>query len=77
MDFFSINLKSNVTAEGVADLEIENTEDSGTIALKAKDSGSVSQFLLKASPDGTLELYFNGAKVAETTINGISGAVWR
>jgi hypothetical protein len=76
MDYFGINTKANITADGVADLVIENTETSGTIALKGNDSGSASQFLLKGNPDGSLDLYYDGALVASTTANGITNAVW-
>ena len=31
---------------------------------------------LVANRGGSVELYYNNAKVAETTANGISGAVW-
>lgn len=76
MDFFGINLKTNVTSKDVSDLLIENNEVSGTIALKSIDSGSVSRFLLKGNPDGSLDLYYDGALVAQTTSAGITGAVW-
>ena len=75
MDFYGINAKTNIKTESVTDLEIDNEVDGGTVALKADDGGGVSRFLLKGDPDGALELYYDGSKVAETTADGIVG-VW-
>lgn len=76
MDFYGINAKGNIVTETVTDLEIDNEVDGGTVALKADDSGGTSRFLVKGNPDGAVDIYYDGALVASTTANGISGAVW-
>jgi hypothetical protein len=76
MDFYGINSKANITTDGVSDIEIENLEDGGTITIKANDSGSVSTDMIKADPDGSVDLYHDGALVSQTTVAGITGAVW-
>jgi len=55
---------------------IQNTAIGSSIIMRAKDALSIDQTLLEGDPDGALELYFGGSKVAETTANGITGAVW-
>lgn len=76
MDFYGINAKTNIKTESVTDLEIDNEVDGGTVALKADDGGGSSQYLLQGDPDGSLDLYYDGAIKAWTSANGIVGAVW-
>jgi len=65
-----------INADSYADFVIINNVNSGTITLRAKDTGAITRTLIKGDPDGALDLYYDGTKVAETTANGISGAVW-
>jgi len=55
---------------------IRNNINGGVISLRADDAGGSTRTLLEGDPDGALDLYYDGTKVAETTANGIEGAVW-
>ncbi len=75
MDYYGITAKGNITAEDQADFIIINDEDSGTITLKAKDSGSVERILVKCDPDGPVDLYYDGAKAVYTSADGLRASV--
>ena len=49
------------------------TQDNKTFEIF---SGTGSERMAAFIPNSSVDLYYNGSKVAETTANGISGAVW-
>ncbi len=76
MDFYGINAKTNIKTDAETNLEIDNEVNGGTVALKADDAGGTSRYLLQGNPDGSVDIYYDGSIVAQTTVNGITGAVW-
>ena len=60
------------TSNTTNDLWISATQSAGNIYL-ATQTSSVG---LKINDGGSTDLYYDGAKVSETTANGITGAVW-
>jgi hypothetical protein len=60
-----------------ANFEIRNRQHGGSVKLSAENTATGAiKSLFVGSPDGAAELYHAGAKVSETTANGITGAVW-
>jgi len=57
-------------------LALDNSEDGGLISLRSNTSGGTPVDVAVFDPDGAVEIFYAGAKVAESTANGITGAVW-
>lgn len=53
-----------------------NAAGSDRVILRAWDGSSAYDILFQAIQGGAAQLYYNGASVAATTANGITGAVW-
>jgi len=58
------------------EINIDNNVDDGKIYLRGLDSGSARTYMLAADPNGSVDIYYDGAIVAQSTANGITGAVW-